>query len=785
MTRSGAGEEIEMAGTDPFAVRSPLPGVEGVDLFRIDRLAGALGDPSRLPVTVKILLENVLRHAGERFVSEGDVEALAGWDGGPPSVQRERPYMPARVLLQDFTGVPTVVDLAAMRAAMARAGGDPQRIDPLVPVDLVIDHSVQVDAFGSAAAYGRNLEREYERNHERYSLLRWAQSAFRGFRVVPPGMGIVHQVNLEYLADVVQVRDGVALPDTLVGTDSHTTMVNGIGVLGWGVGGIEAEAVMLGQPLFLLSPIVVGVRFVNSPPAGTTATDLVLTLTEMLRAHGVVGKFIEFCGDGSSALSAADRATLSNMAPEYGATAALFPVDGNTLRYLRESGRPPDRVELIERYTKEQGMFRRDGDATPVFSELLELDLATVVPSLAGPRRPQDRVPLDRVAESFDSVYPRGGAARVPSRDEPAAWGSGSSSGTAAVAAPASGLALRDGAVVIAAITSCTNTSNPSVMLGAGLLARNAVERGLQVPGYVKTSLAPGSRVVTDYLERAGLMTPLEALGFNLVGYGCTTCIGNSGPLDDDVAREVERGDLAVVAVLSGNRNFEGRIHAQVKAAYLASPPLVVAYALAGTVLTDLTRDPIGRDPEGRDVFLSELWPSSDEVQQAVATALGVELFHKEYAHIFDGDEHWQQLPSPKGELFEWDPASTYVREPSYFAEMARVPAPLQDISNARVLVRLGDSITTDHISPAGNISPTSPAAAYLGEHGVQPREFNTYGARRGNHEVMVRGTFANIRLRNVLADGVEGGVTKHLPDGELMTVYDAAVRSAREDMLR
>ncbi|GAC1345234.1 MAG: aconitate hydratase AcnA [Candidatus Dormibacteria bacterium] len=572
------------------------------------------------------------------------------------------------------------------------------------------------------------------------------------------------------------------------GNDSHTTMVNGIGVLGWGVGGIEAEAVMLGQPLFLLNPVVVGVRFLNSLPAGTTATDLVLTLTEMLRKHGVVGKFVEFCGDGLSALSAADRATLSNMAPEYGATSALFPVDAGTLRYLRESGRPAERVELVERYAREQAMFRQDGDATPLFSELVELDLNSVVPSVAGPRRPQDRVPLDRVWESFDAVYHREPAGGGRSRPEPAGAGSpgpGGATGTTAVAEPpaaeATTLDLRDGSVVIAAITSCTNTSNPSVMLGAGLLARKAVDRGLRVPGYVKTSLAPGSRVVTDYLERAGLLDALNSLGFNLVGYGCTTCIGNSGPLDDDVARAVDAGDLAVVAVLSGNRNFEGRIHAQVKAAYLASPPLVVAYALAGSVQIDLTKDPIGRGSDGGDVFLRDLWPSGEEVEQAIKQGLGADLYNREYAHIFEGDQHWRELPSPEGQLFDWDPASTYVREPNFFAGMTPEPVPLLDILEARALASLGDSITTDHISPAGNISAKSPAAAYLRERGVELRDFNSYGARRGNHEVMVRGTFANIRLRNALTDGVEGGMTKHLPDGELMTIYDAAVRYADE----
>ena len=777
-------------------------------MFRLDRLSErGIGDASRLPVTVRILLENLLRTAGERFVQDGDVEAMAAWDGaavvrdqgggagralpdphisGGVPRDRERAFSPARVLLQDFTGVPAVVDLAAMRSAMARIGGDPARIDPLVPCDLVVDHSVQVDAFGSAQAYAVNIEREYERNRERYELLKWAQQAFRGFRVIPPGMGICHQVNLEYLARVVQVRDGVALPDTLVGTDSHTPMVNGIGVLGWGVGGIEAEAVMLGQPLFLLTPVVVGVRFHNALPAGCTATDLVLTLTEMLREHGVVGKFVEFCGTGLSSMTAADRATLSNMSPEYGATAALFPVDAQTLRYLRESGRPEELVDLVERYTREQGMFRTDDSETPRFSELLELDLAAVEPSVAGPRRPQDRVPLGGVWESFTSVFSRPEASALPDNGEVARLveeggepGVNGHDGHA----PSDAASLRDGAVVIAAITSCTNTSNPSVMVGAGLLARKAIERGLSVPEHVKTSLAPGSRVVTDYLDRAGLTGPLEQLGFSLVGYGCTTCIGNSGPLPDPVAERVQAEDLAVVAVLSGNRNFEGRIHPQVKASYLASPPLVVAFALAGTVERDLSRDPLGRGSDGSHVFLRDLWPSPDEVASTIRAALNSGLFSTEYAHIADGDEHWQRLTTAVGAMFEWDPESTYVREPPFFQDMPAQPGATSDIEGARVLALLGDSITTDHISPAGSISRTSPAAEYLLAHGVQPADFNSYGARRGNHEVMLRGTFANIRLRNALAGGREGGFTVHLPDGELTTIYDAAMRYRRESV--
>jgi aconitate hydratase A / 2-methylisocitrate dehydratase len=769
-----------MNTTNRLAARRELR--SGVDYFSLGSLSDEnVADVSNLPVTVKILLENVLRHGDKNFVHEDDVTALAHWDGTVPAQNKERAFMPARVLLQDFTGVPSVVDLAAMRSEVARRGGDAGVIDPLVPVDLVVDHSVQVDAFGDAQAYARNIEREYERNRERYTLLRWAQQAFAGFRVVPPGMGIVHQVNLEYLAHVVDVRDGVAIPDTLVGTDSHTTMINGIGVLGYGVGGIEAEAVMLGQPLFLLSPVVVGVRFVNSLPAGTTATDLVLTLTQMLRKHGVVNKFVEFCGAGLSSITAADRATLSNMSPEYGATAALFPVDDQTLKYLRESGRSAERVELVERYCKEQGMFRTDETPTPVFSELLELDLSTVVPSVAGPRRPQDRVSLPQVWESFKNVF----AAPAEDPDETARLvAEGGAEGTAGnreTAAPRNGNGnrkdLRDGSVVIAAITSCTNTSNPQVMLGAGLLAKKAVERGLIVPEYVKTSLAPGSRVVTDYLERAGLMEPLNQLGFNLVGYGCTTCIGNSGPLPDPVAQKIEADDLSVVAVLSGNRNFEGRIHPQVKAAYLASPPLVVAYALAGSVHRDLTTDPLGIGHGDKPVYLADIWPTAEEIAAAMQASQDRGFFNAEYERIFDGDEHWQNLPSPTGQMFSWDRESTYVQEPPFFDGVSNAT---DDIVEARALALLGDSITTDHISPAGSISPSSPAAAYLREHGVELRDFNTYGARRGNHEVMMRGTFANIRLRNALAEGKDGGYTKHFGSGEITSIYEAAMRYAQ-----
>jgi aconitate hydratase len=775
-----------MVATDPYGARAEL--LPGVSYHRLGALAErGIGDVSRLPVTLKILLENSVRNSSAPSVREGDVEAIARWDGTGSAVDRERAFMPARVLLQDFTGVPAVVDLAAMRAAVARSGGDPMRIDPLVPVDLVVDHSVQVDAFGNREAYERNIAREYERNRERYSLLRWAQQAFQGFRVVPPGMGIVHQINLEYLAQVVQVRDvdGVrmALPDTVVGTDSHTPMVNGVGVLGWGVGGIEAEACMLGQPLFLLAPVVVGVRFHNALPAGTTATDLVLTLTELLRKHGVVNKFVEFCGSGLTSMSVPDRATLSNMSPEFGATASLFPVDARTLEYLRGSGRDAEHIDLVERYSKEQGMFRTDDSEIPTFSEMVELDLATVVPSVAGPKRPQDRVALPRVWESFCNVWaqpPRGTndvtAEGEISREEEE--GGIDPAGMVAVTTPngpPDAALVRDGSVVIAAITSCTNTSNPAVMVAAGLLARNAVARGLMPPDYVKTSLAPGSRVVTDYLERAGLLGSLEQLRFNLVGYGCTTCIGNSGPLPELVAERIDADDLTVAAVLSGNRNFEGRIHPQVRAAYLASPPLVVAYALAGRLDIDLTTESLGTGHDGKPVFLNDIWPSADEVTETVRAAIGSDLYTREYERIFDGDEHWQQLPSPTGALFDWDAESTYVREPPYFIGMSPEPTAPEDLIDARVLAVFGDSLTTDHISPAGSISGTSPAAAYLREHGVDARDFNTYGARRGNHDVMVRGTFANIRIHNQLADGKEGGWTAHLPDGAVMTIFDAS----------
>jgi aconitate hydratase len=760
-----------------------------LDYYPLSRLAEAgFGDPARLPMTVKILLEGLLREAELGHVSEISLRALTRWPERPPA-GAEVPYLPSRVLLQDFTGVPAVVDLAAMRSAMQRAGKDAGRIDPLVQADLVIDHSVQVDAFGSLASYARNIEREYERNGERYALLRWAQQAFHNFSVVPPGMGICHQVNLERLSRVVQVRNDAkgsyALPDTLLGTDSHTTMVNGLGVLGWGVGGIEAEAALLGQPTYLPTPVVVGVRMSGALRPGATATDLVLTLTEMLRKHGVVNKFVEFCGAGLSSLSVPDRATLSNMCPEYGATASLFPVDQQTLRYLETTGRDRQLIDLVERYTREQGMFRTDESSTPVFDELLELDLDAVEPSVAGPKRPQDRVPLPNVWQSFKTAFAmddhpgnndvsrfdsEGGAADTVGEHQHA---------TAVMARPAQ--QVRNGSVVIAAITSCTNTSNPSVMVAAGLLAKRAVERGLRVSPTVKTSLAPGSRVVTDYLKAAGLMPYLEELGFYLVGYGCTTCIGNSGPLASaEVEAAVEKEKLNVVAVLSGNRNFEGRIHPLVRASYLASPPLVVAYALAGDIRRNLATDPLGTDKNGKGVFLRDLWPSPEDVNEAIRTSLKVEMFTREYERIFDGDENWKRMSAPTGPSYDWDPKSTYVREPPFFEGIHAEPPPLTDVVAARALVILGDSITTDHISPAGSIPPDSPAGHYLIEHGVQRSEFNSYGARRGNHEVLVRGTFGNIRLRNQLTSR-EGYWTTHLPDAQEMTIFDASERYRAE----
>lgn len=758
---------------------------ESASYISLAKLAETTGaDVSRLPHTVKILLENIARRVGERDVSQADVEALAHWpNGGEGSIA----FMPARVLMQDFTGVPAVVDLAAMRSAVARAGGDPQQVNPYVAVDLVIDHSVQVDRFGSTDAYAINLEWEYRRNRERYALLNWAQQAFKDFRVVPPGMGICHQVNLEHLGQVVISRDNWVFPDTLVGTDSHTPMINGLGVLGWGVGGIEAEAAMLGQPMFLPKPVVIGVRTSGELPAGTTATDLVLTLTQKLRAHGVVGKFVEFFGPGLSSLGIADRATLSNMSPEFGATATLFPVDENTLKYLKLTGRGAS-IDLVERYTKEQGLFRTDEDLEPHFSEVLDLDLSKVEPSVAGPRRPQDRVNLAGVTESFQTILD-GTAPDVSARalarlkaEGGCEAGGFSQAPPEHLKQPSAAELVDHGAVVIAAITSCTNTSNPSVMIAAGLLAKKAVEAGLQSRPWVKTSLAPGSRVVTQYLDRAGLTPYLEKLGFNLVGYGCTTCIGNSGPLPEEIANAVDSKSLAVAAVLSGNRNFEGRIHGQVKASYLASPPLCVAYALMGTVLCDIGKDSLGTGKDGKPVFLADIWPTGEEIQEIVASAVNSEQFEQEYGRIFEGDEKWQEMPAPTGTLFDWTDDSTYIREPDFFRDLSTDPAALEDISGARVLALLGDSITTDHISPAGAITADSPAGKYLIEQGIPVQEFNSFGSRRGNHEVMIRGTFGNIRLRNLLAPGTEGPWTLHQPSGEPMSIFDASVRYQSEN---
>ncbi len=755
------------------------------------------GTIDRLPFSIRVLLENMLRLAespeGEILLSEereAVIRALASWQ--PQPEMREIPLMPARVILQDFTGVPCVVDLVAMRDAMQARGKDPQKINPVVPVDLVIDHSVQVDYFGTQYAFFLNVEKEFERNRERYMLLRWAQRAFDNFRVVPPGTGIVHQVNLEYLGKVVQTRqvngDMLAYPDSLVGTDSHTTMINALGILGWGVGGIEAEAVMLGQPYYMLIPQVVGFKLTGELPEGATATDLVLTVTQMLRKKGVVEKFVEFYGPGLSSLTVEDRATIANMAPEYGATMGFFPVDQRTLDYLRFTGRHESLVRLVETYCKENALFRTDEMPDPVYSDTLELDLSTVEPSLAGPKRPHDRVPLREMKTSFrKALYTpirEGGFGLV--EPQPSQWDNESpveetpaERGHVGVPTWIEGeeVMLKHGDVVIAAITSCTNTSNPAVMVAAGLLAKKAVERGLTVKPWVKTSLAPGSRVVTDYLQNAGLLPYLEALRFHVVGYGCTTCIGNSGPLPEPIAQAVKEGDLVVAAVLSGNRNFEARINPQVKANYLASPPLVVAYALAGTVDIDLLNEPIGHDPNGQPVYLRDLWPSPKEVRETIARSLQSEMFKHRYAQVFDGDEHWQSLPVPESQVYEWDSESTYIQRPPYFDGMPDTPAPLQNITGARVLAIFGDSITTDHISPAGSIPVDSPAGQYLISKGVDPRDFNTYGSRRGNHEVMIRGTFANIRIKNLLLPGVEGGYTIHWDTGERTTIYEACQR--------
>ncbi len=732
------------------------------------------GDISSLPFSIKVLLEAAVRQYDGRAITEDHVKQLAGWSGGIDR-NKEIPFIPARIVLQDFTGVPVVVDLAAMRDTVKKAGGDPKKINPLVPVDLVIDHSVMVDAFGTADALEYNMNVEFERNEERYRFLRWAQTAFNNFRAVPPATGIVHQVNLEYLASVAATKtvDGetVVYPDSLVGTDSHTTMINGLGVVGWGVGGIEAEAGMLGQPLYFVTPEVVGFKLTGSLVEGATATDLALTVTQMLRKKGVVGKFVEFYGPGLANISLADRATVANMAPEYGATIGFFPVDDETLAYLRSTGRPDELVELVGDYYKAQGMFRTADTPDPQFSDVIELDLASVVPSLAGPKRPQDRVELTHMKENFEGIIrtpvDKGGYGLS---DEKIAEvvevqhknGTTSKMGT--------------GAVVIAAITSCTNTSNPSVMLGAGLLAKKAVERGLTKPGYVKSSLTPGSLVVTEYLEKADLLKPLEALGFYLAGYGCATCIGNSGPLPDEVSQAITDNDMTVAAVISGNRNFEGRVHAQVKANYLASPPLVVAYALAGTVNIDLQTEPLGYDPQGEPVFLKDIWPTSAEIREAIGLSLSPEMFRRKYENVFTANERWNAIPVPEGELYEWDDNSTYIQNPPFFENLADGVSDIKDINNARVLALLGDSVTTDHISPAGNISTSGPAGEYLRSHGVERADFNSYGSRRGNHEVMMRGTFANIRIRNAVAPGTEGGVTTFLPSEEVMSIYDASM---------
>ncbi len=745
---------------DSFSAADTLKvGNQQYRYYRLSALADQ-GDVARLPYSLKVLLENLLRFEDGETVTKDDILALLGWLKERRS-SAEIQFRPARVLMQDFTGVPGVVDLAAMRAAMAGAGGDPQRINPLSPVDLVIDHSVMVDAFASPEAFEKNVAKEMERNFERYQFLCWGQQAFDNFRVVPPGTGICHQVNLEHLAKGVWHGDGLAYPDTLVGTDSHTTMINGLGVLGWGVGGIEAEAAMLGQPISMLIPEVVGFRLKGRLNEGVTATDLVLTVTQMLREQGVVGKFVEFFGEGLDDLPLADRATIANMAPEYGATCGFFPIDQETLNYMAMTGRDPHTLALTRAYCQAQGLWRDDNDPDPHYTHTLELDLATVVPSLAGPKRPQDRVPLDQLKEAMDQVLDLSGT-------------------DAGKSEPVEDYQLDQGDVVIAAITSCTNTSNPSVMMAAGLVAKKAVEKGLGRKPWVKSSLAPGSKVVTDYLAAAGLQSYLDQLGFNLVGYGCTTCIGNSGPLPEPVAKAIEAGDLTVSSVLSGNRNFEGRVHPLVKANWLASPPLVVAYALAGSTRIDLASDPLGTDDQGNPVYLKDIWPSSKEVSEAVAKVSDT-MFRKQYAAVFDGDEHWNSIDFTPGKTFQWSDESTYVRHPPFFEGIDKPAKALEDIKGAHILALFGDSITTDHISPAGAIGPSSPAGLYLQEHGVEPKDFNSYGSRRGNHEVMMRGTFANIRIKNLMLDGEEGGYTRHVPSGEQLSIYDAAMRYQQE----
>ncbi len=756
---------------DSFASRSTLSvGGRSITYYSLPALEKAGFDVARLPYSLRILLENLLRLEDGRGVTKDDIETLAGWKPNSGEL-REISFTPARVLLQDFTGVPVVVDLAAMREAVTRLGGDPRKINPLQPVDLVIDHSVQVDSFGLADSFEFNVDKEFERNEERYKFLRWGQQAFDNFRVVPPGTGIVHQVNLEYLATVVfqKQEDGetIAYPDTLVGTDSHTTMITGLGVLGWGVGGIEAEAAMLGQPVSMLIPEVVGFRLTGRLPEGATGTDLVLRATQMLRSRGVVGTFVEFFGPGLSSLPLASRATIANMSPEYGATCGFFPVDRDTLSYLRVTGRDPDTIALVEAYAKAQGLFRTDDAPDPVYSDVLELDLAEVQPAIAGPRRPQDRINLANAKDAFEEAFttfvePSKRAVSVPVED-------------------GANYELKQGSVVITAITSCTNTSNPEVMLGAGLVARKAIEKGLARKPWVKSSLAPGSQVVTEYLDAAGLSPYLDEVGFNLVGYGCTTCIGNSGPLDTEIAEAIKAGDLVACAVLSGNRNFEGRINPDTRANYLASPPLVVAYALAGRMDWDPYNEPIGPGADGKDVYLRDIWPTQAEVQEAVRTSVTSEMFKRRYSDVFTGPEQWRTLDTPAGDLFAWDDFSTYIKNPPYFDGMGVEPSPVQDSVAARVLVMVADSVTTDHISPAGNIAANSPAGQFLLSHDVKREDFNSYGSRRGNDDVMVRGTFANIRLRNQLAPGTEGGVTRHLPSGEQMSIFDAAMKYKAE----
>nr|WP_307818889.1 aconitate hydratase AcnA [Streptomyces sabulosicollis] len=764
-----------------FDARSTLQvGDESYEIFRLDKVEGS----ARLPYSLKVLLENLLRTEDGANITADHIRALGSWDSQAQPSQ-EIQFTPARVIMQDFTGVPCVVDLATMREAVKELGGDPAKINPLAPAELVIDHSVIADRFGTPDAFTENVELEYGRNRERYQFLRWGQTAFDEFKVVPPGTGIVHQVNIEHLARTVMVRGGQAYPDTLVGTDSHTTMVNGLGVLGWGVGGIEAEAAMLGQPVSMLIPRVVGFKLTGSLPTGTTATDLVLTITEMLRKHGVVGKFVEFYGEGVASIPLANRATIGNMSPEFGSTAAIFPIDGETINYLKLTGRSEQQLALVEAYAKEQGLWL-DPAAEPDFSEKLELDLATVVPSIAGPKRPQDRIVLAEAAQQFaqdvrnyvaEAEEDEAGKESFPASDAPAVSNGVPTKPTPVIAPDGSQYEIDHGAVTVAAITSCTNTSNPYVMVAAALVAKKAVEKGLTRKPWVKTTLAPGSKVVMDYYDRAGLTPYLDKLGFNLVGYGCTTCIGNSGPLPEEVSKAVNEADLAVTSVLSGNRNFEGRINPDVKMNYLASPPLVVAYAIAGSMKVDITKDALGVDQDGNPVHLKDLWPSEQEVEEVVASAIGQEMFNTSYSDVFAGDAQWQALPVPTGNTFEWDPESTYVRKPPYFEGLTMDPAPVEDIAGARVLAKLGDSVTTDHISPAGAIKADTPAGKYLTEHGVERRDFNSYGSRRGNHEVMIRGTFANIRLRNQIAPGTEGGFTRDFTQdgGPVSFIYDAS----------